>query len=387
MLEGLDKVDWSNISHSHGPANEVPNWIKDLTSKSSNLKKKALENINDFLCHQGSVYPASLYAVPFFIELLNAENIDIKIKIEILDLIRIWADGAATNKNKQSKNFSIEPDKEVVWQLHTEQLRKIIAQQWERNQQLETNINFAASKGIDIYLKLLEHHNSEIRRLSVLLLTCFWQESSKIVPYFLALLKKEKDKVIITCILSGLGVLAEPEPSYVILLQDYFIQDEQEVIKLAAAIAWLRIYRDATPKNVIDYLLESLELYNNPATNSVSLFHESVERSTGNYVIGDLFYVLTYLGPLQTNYSFPILIQKLGTFDSWDNSRLAHTLMTLIFKQTRTNKLTDKQKVFLQKMADDDNFWQHGVSIVMDNLFQLKIPYKREELQKFLEQN
>jgi hypothetical protein len=74
LLDGLNKIDWPNISHSHGRATEFPTWIRQLLSDVPEIREHAQEQLFEFSHHQGSIYEVTPYLVPFLIELVVAED-------------------------------------------------------------------------------------------------------------------------------------------------------------------------------------------------------------------------------------------------------------------------------------------------------------------------
>jgi hypothetical protein len=71
MLEGLDAIDWSSLTHAHGPADDVPGLLRSLRSQDADVRLQASAALHETIWHQGSVYPASAAAVPFLLELLT----------------------------------------------------------------------------------------------------------------------------------------------------------------------------------------------------------------------------------------------------------------------------------------------------------------------------
>lgn len=78
MLNGLDQVDWENISHSHGKATDFPRWLRELTSDDRPTRQNALEALWEYSNHQGSIYQVTEYVIPFLIELLQADHVQDK---------------------------------------------------------------------------------------------------------------------------------------------------------------------------------------------------------------------------------------------------------------------------------------------------------------------
>jgi hypothetical protein len=70
MLEGLDAIDWSSLTHAHGPASDVPERLRSLLFDDPAVQLEACAELHERIRHQGTVYPASAAAVPFLFELL-----------------------------------------------------------------------------------------------------------------------------------------------------------------------------------------------------------------------------------------------------------------------------------------------------------------------------
>ncbi|MFC3897601.1 hypothetical protein ACFOWZ_39510 [Lentzea rhizosphaerae] len=76
VLNGLDQVDWARLTHAYGPADDVPDQIRDLVSPDCERRRKALWALNGNIYHQGTVYEATAHAVPFLLEVLTAPECD-----------------------------------------------------------------------------------------------------------------------------------------------------------------------------------------------------------------------------------------------------------------------------------------------------------------------
>ena len=75
MLEGLDAIDWSILTHAHGPASDVPELLRSLLSPDPGVRLQAFVDLSETIWHQGTVYPASAAAVPFLFELLTRPDV------------------------------------------------------------------------------------------------------------------------------------------------------------------------------------------------------------------------------------------------------------------------------------------------------------------------
>lgn len=74
-LTGLDAVPWSKIEHAYGPATDIPDLLRTLSASDSKVRDKTWYEFHGNLWHQGTIYEATVPAVPFFIRLLEAEDL------------------------------------------------------------------------------------------------------------------------------------------------------------------------------------------------------------------------------------------------------------------------------------------------------------------------
>jgi hypothetical protein len=107
MLETLDTIDWSSLHHAYGEASDVPGFLRALLSEDEEEREIALNrDLFHTIWHQGTIYEASAYAVPFLFELLQAPQTSDKASIAYL--LALLADGSSylddtRNRPKQEK--------------------------------------------------------------------------------------------------------------------------------------------------------------------------------------------------------------------------------------------------------------------------------------------
>jgi hypothetical protein len=70
MLAGLDDIDWHSLRHAYGPADDVSGQLRSLLSSDPEEREKAVCELFSNIWHQGTIYEATIFAVPFLIELL-----------------------------------------------------------------------------------------------------------------------------------------------------------------------------------------------------------------------------------------------------------------------------------------------------------------------------
>ncbi|MGC5018397.1 HEAT repeat domain-containing protein [Micromonospora sp. DT47] len=71
MLDGLDEIDWKGLTHAYGPAVDTPGLLRAVASTDEEEADEALDAIVGSVFHQGTVYPATVPAVPFLAELAS----------------------------------------------------------------------------------------------------------------------------------------------------------------------------------------------------------------------------------------------------------------------------------------------------------------------------
>jgi hypothetical protein len=78
MLERLEQIDWNRYSHAYGPANDVPEMIRGLASNDKSVRENSMYSLCSSIAHQGTVYDATVHAIPFLLELLSAPGVEDK---------------------------------------------------------------------------------------------------------------------------------------------------------------------------------------------------------------------------------------------------------------------------------------------------------------------
>jgi HEAT repeat protein len=150
MLEGLEEIDWGNLHHAYGSASDVPDLLRALTSPDREERSLAISDLYGNIWHQGTVYEATAYAVPFLIELLREPAV--QDKAEILGLLQAISRGSSY----------LEAHQDMEWYRHErrtdafqEQLREELV--WVRN------AAEAVCAGVPVYRALLAAQSLKLR--------------------------------------------------------------------------------------------------------------------------------------------------------------------------------------------------------------------------------
>src|SRR5258708_25831389 len=95
MLDRLDDIPWNRLTHAHGPAEDVPDLLRRLRTARAEMmdEQSPLWHLFGTIWHQGTVYEATAYAVPFLIELAACPLVPDR--LGILELLASIATGSS----------------------------------------------------------------------------------------------------------------------------------------------------------------------------------------------------------------------------------------------------------------------------------------------------
>ena len=72
VLEGLAEIPWHDLSHAYGSADDVPGLLRAIASEDAEAAGNAVHELFGNIWHQGTVYEATEYAVPFLARMAAA---------------------------------------------------------------------------------------------------------------------------------------------------------------------------------------------------------------------------------------------------------------------------------------------------------------------------
>jgi hypothetical protein len=123
MLEDLRSVDWASLRHAYGTAEDVPQNLRKLTSNDPSDWVPAIDALSWTILHQGTVYSATSYAVPFLLRLLDSTAI--RCRARILELLAGIAAGTSYlevhgtpsefDDEREKAEFEAELADELAW--------------------------------------------------------------------------------------------------------------------------------------------------------------------------------------------------------------------------------------------------------------------------------
>src|SRR6516162_7773615 len=95
MLDHLGDIPWNRLTHAYGPAGDVPDLLRRLRTAPPEMtgEQSPLWHLFGNIWHQGTVYEATAYAVPFLIELAACPVVSDR--LGILGLLAAIATGSS----------------------------------------------------------------------------------------------------------------------------------------------------------------------------------------------------------------------------------------------------------------------------------------------------
>jgi hypothetical protein len=276
MLEGLPAVNWKRLTHAYGPAGDVPDRIRALTSPDPEQWVDALDGLYATLCHQScTVYEATPPAIPFLVELLGYRKVRCRGRIlQFLgdaaratsylaahgDILQLLGDTA-----RATSNLTAHGDEEQ----ETEEFKRQLAEEMEWVRQTRE----AIWNGLDVYLDLLADLDKRLRIMVPYTLGLLADHAAEAMPesvrkrdpYRLMSkrmaqqLDEEPSELVRASLIFGLGRLVPHRPEVKRLLERH-VKDRKATkrIRLSAALC-LSSSKAKLPAIVLNVLLDALK--------------------------------------------------------------------------------------------------------------------------------
>lgn len=221
MLEGLLAVGWRKLHHAFGPAEDVPRLLHALISPDKRQRDEALYALHGNIWHQGTIYEATSFAVPFLWEILAGTVACDRSGVAALI-------GAIANCGGYRRASPTPQEK--VW----------IA-----------DGRAAVRKSLGIAETHLDSDDVELRMLCAHILASFPEDAERFRSALRAALQREKDVSRRAGLGMALMILGEPAP-------DAFASTETTLLPLARLqeITQRAIDGLTERKNVLDFIFE-----------------------------------------------------------------------------------------------------------------------------------
>ena len=244
MLDGLDAIDWASVTHAYGPADDVPDMIRAMTSDDAEIRQQAFYQAYGNIWHQGTVYAATAPAVPFLLELAAAPTLPDRHRV--LELLFHLAHG--------SSYLDVHQHLSVVGETLKEQ--RDFGDDLAEELKWVQAATAAVAAGKDVYLTLLSDDVPAVRRHAARMLTCCPDHRSEIVPALIRTLDFDDDAGARATALSAVAALAANDEEALI---QRALTDDTPLVRLAAALSSAFYLSESPGPEVIDTLVEFLD--------------------------------------------------------------------------------------------------------------------------------
>ena len=244
MLDGLDAIDWASLSHAYGPADDVPQMIRDMASPDREVRQKAFFAAYGNIWHQGTVYQATAPAVPFLIELAVQPDLDDRHRL--LELLFHLAHGSSYldvhqhltfvgTMLKEEPNFDADLDQELQWVQAA---------------------SAAVAEGHSAYISLLYDDDAFVRRHAARMLTCCPDQRTEVLGPLIRIVESDEDQGTRATALYAVAVIAATDEAVLI---ETALDDVEPLVRLSAALS-SSFFLGAPPSaKVVDTLVDFLD--------------------------------------------------------------------------------------------------------------------------------
>jgi hypothetical protein len=414
ILAGLDTVPWELYQHAYGPAVDTPTHIRALLSERAEERAQADYNLVISITHQGTLYEATIYAVPFLIRIVDAPAS--KDKGNILSTLGTIA--------QVGVEIPYIPEKHcLLTELDTPEARREV----EIMRGWELKAHAAVCEGRDVYLRLLSDPDSAVwQRALGVLVNALSGDGARITPIIRQRIAGADDPHQRARLARALAeFLPLDDPTQAVLTRLWH-EDTDSLVQLSAAVALAHGLGEQAPAQVEETLSRALVA---PEPNSEKRYNEvQMDKITTEYTT-DLALGLRAMGARGISTALPRLLDALaircaaitvetlpkghfgavshkqfiagdGTFKwrvvkgcsvypSTPELRLTDAILTLTCgwrsytRSVAPMLLTPAQRMALSAIARYDVLWHFDAT--MDDLLDSRnLPYSREGLRAYL---
>jgi len=367
MLETLDQTDWSALDDAYGPSVATPGRIRDLASSNKSKRDKALDELSYTIYHQGTIYPASVAAIPFLLEI--AASSEVADRAPTLQILQALSTGSSYHEAHASLFFNREKSKTAEWQENVREEKSWVSA-----------IREQLSAAVPLIAQVLEAGALPERLAAVSLLATLQDNPAAVRALAGATLDPSAE--LSAAAISAVG--ARPEVQ-VELLEQSFKRAANELVRTVAAIQILcHRNRDASPA-AIEYLLNHLRT---PQSEIRKAYEDLPDVGA---FLGDLGKALASAPRSAAETAFPLLYEQVkqsGHPLNWSETFgvliLAVTLNPPSDRDWSKVTLTQPQRLAIRLVADRAWRIERGAPTthlnIVDLLGSVGLPQKREEI-------
>jgi hypothetical protein len=338
VLRGLDEVPWAELEHAYGSAADVPALLRRLLDPDPKERTEVLNTLYGNLFHQGTRFPATVRAVPFFIEMCASPSVPGR-----GDLLGYWSCliagyfsvrerpcwGDGERIHWCGKVIVPEPD-DSFWGDYPATLHQIYRESLE---------------GLQVACDLLADEDPDVRTGAARVLACLPTMARESVPRLDGRARAEPSGWVRAAITFALGELGATAALRRILAEDVF-----PAVRCMAACQLARV---APTEALIDVLLPFV---------SGPIEHYEGVAGAGGKSTGDAAFSVSLLPPEICRKAIPAICDQLDQVRSFDTMPLVSALLAAAFskRDERLTHLSDLQRHVLIRMVNTEELWSIG---------------------------
>ncbi len=253
ILPGLNDVDWRSLQHAYGAAEDVPALLRMLLSEEEDVREDAFEQLFGNIWHQGTVYEASAFAVPFLLRMLADERTPDR--LGVLTLLSSLATGSsylAVHHREGDEMLDLRKLVEKRGEDFDSALKKEMG--WV------TAANEAVAEGIELFLKLVETEDEDenLRLEALRTISVLPTRKSESVPRLLRLFSTTTHRQMRIAVARALHDLMDAGRRSRQFFSDLLHAGEPEALRLIAAVALIARSREDAPTEAVDEVMTAL---------------------------------------------------------------------------------------------------------------------------------
>ncbi len=345
MIEGLYRIDWTRLTHAHGPAMDIPGLLLGLLSPDSEERDHAFSLLEGRIWDQGLVFEAAAPVIPFLIQLV--QNPLVAGRTRLLLLLTRLANGVTAFDFLPGADF---PDLDL--ELPEFSGRLALEPNWARAARREVR------KGIPAYLWCLEQPDPDVRSAGAYLLACFVGDTGRLSGSIIRRLGREHNPIVKASLVLALGVALAFDPVLIELLEDIHRREYPPLVRLASALAIVRHTGNGAPPVYMESLIDHLS---HPAQDLAAQYGR-LPWAEG-HMYADIALALCIFGPSRGGAILPDLVRSLDRVESVATHDIAYAMLYLAFGKRvwsggGPDGLAQQQCMVLEALADCQHFWQ-----------------------------
>ena len=364
MLEGLDKINWSDKGNRTLAGPNIPATIKDLVSPDLTQVKKAAELLR-YVAPGGYVAPFALDLIEFLVEIVQSEQTPYRIyALQVLE------------------DIAESTESELNWDITYKGVEQRIAELLEFKHKLQTYI--------PAFLNWTEDNDANIRYRAAIILLTLEDDSDQTLLAIWSVIQRAPDDRAKNNLLFGVsdGFLSRGA-KYAYLFEQLIESNESNIVKASAASVLAVLSGSETPQRIIDLMIEGFSLQPAPLNlfngiraleplKAVPAFLQAIKISSDDRRIHNI--IINILNIIFPGKSFAL--RSTHTETSPSGKKVIYKNKTEVITKLEVKELSIYQQDVLQVLAKLDNAW----SFPSDYLELYGLPSTQAELKTFLAQ-